>query len=269
MSNPFDVLGNDVEDANVVLTAPKELVKKTTSSKKADVPPPSANPARANKNRPQPTGNERAIRDKAAGRQQNRSKDSPASAATKKSNTRRGTDRQSRSGKVDTQKRVNRGWGDDRNELDAETEAKADADAELAGDVAAQAAVADNRMSLNAYLQEVSSNDLNKKPEVAREAEALENAEIVFKEEEVLVEASKTKNVKSKQLKVKEFLTFDATFSDALPQQRSNGNRGGRNARGRGGRNNTRGGRKPTNGNNGNHVEKKQGIDTANLPSLA
>lgn len=260
MSNPFDLLGNDVEDATVVLTPPKELVKKNTSSKKSDVPPPSANPTRANKNRPQPTGSDRAIKDKSAGRQQNKSKDTPA-PGTKKPSQRKATDRHSKTGKVDTQKRVNRGWGDDNKELAAESQAAADATAELAADSEADAENS-NKMSLQAYMQELSSNSLNKVAEVVKTAETLENAEVVVKEEEVLVEATKVKQVRSKQLKTKEFLNFDATFSDAVPEAKSNfgakrGTRGGARGGARGGK------------NTGSQAPKNQPIDTKNLPSLA
>ena len=204
--------------------------------RKNDVPPPSANPARASKNRPaKPTGNEGAIRDKSAGRGNNRSRDVSSSAAARKTNTRRATDRHSRSGKVDTEKKVNQGWGDDNKELSAEEAAEADAEAEIAAD-AEEKEKASKQMSLQDYLSTVNT-DLNKVPEVTKNINALEGAELFVKEEEEYAPATKVKNVKSKQLKTKNFLDFSATFSDALPKERKNfGGRGGRGDSRRGGR---------------------------------
>ncbi|QLQ82333.1 hypothetical protein HG537_0H00940 [Torulaspora globosa] len=260
-ANPFDLLGNDVEDADVVISPPKEIVKKNTSSKKADVPPPSANPARANKNRPRPTGNDAALKDKTAGRQNNRSKDVPESSKTKKTNPRKSTDRHSRTGKVDTQKKVNQGWGDDKKELSAEAEGELDAQAEAEADNEAEAAAGIAKMSLQDYLQEKSADTLNKTPGV-KKVEALNDAELFKKETEVLAEATKVKNIKSKPQKTKEFLDFDATFVESNPRPRrdfDNKNRRG----GRGGRA-ARGGR-----NNANPVHTNGSIDTKNLPTLS
>ena len=266
MSNPFGLLGNDVEDTDVVVSPPKELVKKNTSSKKADVPPPSANPAKANKNRPRPTGNEAAIKEKNAGRQQNKSKDVPESSKTKKTNPRKSTDRHSRTGKVDTAKKVHQGWGDDKKELDAEAQGEADAQAEAEAEAEATAEASAKKMSLQDYLQEQSSNALNKVPEV-KKVEATTDAELYVKEEEVLVEATKVKNVKSRQQKTKEFLNFDATFVDssAKPKREfGNNNR-------RGGKFAGRGGKKPTSNTEAgpNPVHKNRSLDTKNLPTLS
>ncbi|SMN21067.1 similar to Saccharomyces cerevisiae YLR150W STM1 Protein required for optimal translation under nutrient stress [Maudiozyma saulgeensis] len=266
MSNPFDLLGNDIEDPNATVVPPlKELVRKTTSSKKADVPPPSADPSRARKPRAKPTGNDGAIKDKSAGRQKNRTRDVSGSASERRPNTRRATDRHSRSGKTDTQKKINQGWGNNKDELETEAAAEADADAELAED-AEEKAVDSNKMTLEAYLQSQQSASLNKSVE-AKATNKLENAELFFKEEEVYVPATKVKTVKSKQQKAKNFLDFDATFSDAVPKGRRSDNRSGdRNNNNRNfGKNARRGGKKSPQ----NTVEKNRSIDTANLPSLA
>ncbi|CCE61220.1 hypothetical protein TPHA_0A01370 [Tetrapisispora phaffii CBS 4417] len=259
MSNPFDLLGNDVEDANVVVSPPRELVKKNTSSKKADVPPPSANPARANKNRPQATGNDKAFKDKSAGRDQNRRKEAPA--PSKRTNNRRATDRQSRSGKVDTQKKVQRGWGDDKKELEVEVEGEADADAELEADKASRSA-ANNKMSLEDYMKSISNSEFNRVAEVTKVAETLENAHIFVKEEEVLAEATKVKTLKSREIKVKEFLDFDATFADnnSSRTKKNFSNHAGKGERGSRGSNKSK---------SGNTVQRNTKIDTKNLPSLA
>ncbi|KAJ1542844.1 Stm1p [Saccharomyces cerevisiae] len=242
MSNPFDLLGNDVEDADVVVLPPKEIVKSNTSSKKADVPPPSADPSKARKNRPRPSGNEGAIRDKTAGRRNNRSKDVTDSATTKKSNTRRATD-------------------------------QADAAAEIAED-AAEAEDAGKpktaQLSLQDYLNQQANNQFNKVPEAKKvelDAERIETAE-----KEAYVPATKVKNVKSKQLKTKEYLEFDATFVESNTRK----NFGDRNNNSRNNFNNRRGGRGARKGNNtanatnsANTVQKNRNIDVSNLPSLA
>lgn len=256
--NPFDLLGNDVEDATVVVAPPKEIVKKNTSSKKADVPPPSADPARANKNRPKPTGNEAAFKDKAAGRKTNRSKAAPE-GNPKRSNVRKATDRHSRTGKVDSEKKVKQAWGDDNKEQDDEEAAAKDAAAELAADQEASEE-GSNKKSLKDYLEEVSKNDLNKTPASKKTVEKFNDAELFVKEQEVFAEPTKVKPLKSKQLKTKQFLNFDATFSDDLPKPRRTNNTAPR-----------RGGKK-----GGNNTRKaapasssKPAVTAANFPALA
>ena len=261
MSNPFDLLGNDVEDSAIVAPPTREIVKNYTSSKKADVPPPNANPARANKNRPRPTGNEAAIRDKAAGREKNRSRDVPASSTARRQNIRRQTDRHSRTGKTDSEKKVKQGWGDDKKEAEFEAEAEADAKTEIATSETKEEVAeppVDNRMTLEAYLASQQPTNLNKVSE-SRTINKLEYAQVVVKEQEVYVPATKVKTVKSKQLKTKKFLDFDATFPDSHPRGRRGGNynNGGR----RGGRNDRKAPQ--------NSVQKNREIDTSNLPSLA
>lgn len=264
MSNPFDLLGNDIEDPNQTVVPPKEIVKSTTSSKKQDVPPPSANPARANKNRSKPTGNEGAIRNKDNGRRNNRSKDVSGSATAKRDNSRRQSDRHSRSGKTDSGKKVRQGWGDDKKELDAETAAEADVEAEIEAD-AEETATGVKQMSLNDYLnQSQEAATLNKVAE-AKQVEQIEGTELFVKEQEEYVPATKVKTLKSKQLKTKQFLDFDATFQDAQKPKRSFDRKNNNN--------NRRGGKAPRKSNNkstnGNAVQKDNSIDTKNLPSLA
>ncbi|KAG0676570.1 hypothetical protein C6P43_004122 [Kluyveromyces marxianus] len=221
-NNPFDLLGNDVEEPTVV-SPPKEIVKKNTSSKKADVPPPSADPSKARHNKPKAVGNEAAIKDKNAGRSNNRNKDAPASTKPKREN-RRATDRQNRSGKVDTSKKVKQGWGDDEKELEQEQAAIADAAAELAEDAEEQPA--DNKKSLKEYLEEMKANSLDT-PAPKKEVE-FEGTPLEAKEKEVFAPATKVKKVKSKQLKTKQFLDFDVTFSDSLPKPRADRNTRGK-----------------------------------------
>lgn len=263
--NPFDLLGNDIEDPNAPAPLPpRELVKKNTSSKKADVPPPSADPSRARKPRAKPTGSEGAIRDRSNGRQKNRSREAPASAGEKKSDPRKKSDRHSRTGKRDTDKKVNQGWGNNKDELSTEAAAEADAAEELAEDAEEKVAES-NKMTLEAYLKSQQGVTLAKTSE-AKATNTLENAELFVKNEEVYVPATKVKTVKSKQQKAKQFLDFSATFTDSQPRERREGNRGERGDRnGNFGKNNKRGGKK----NQQNTIQKNQSIDTANLPSLA
>ncbi|CCK68162.1 Stm1p KNAG_0A04940 [Huiozyma naganishii CBS 8797] len=274
MSNPFDLLGNDIEDPSAaVVVPPKEITKKNTSSKKADVPPPSANPARANKNRKGPTGNEGALKDKTAGRQNNRSQDVPSSGAARRDNSRKQTDRHSRTGKADTGKRVRQGWGDDKKELASEQAAEADAEAEIEADSEEKKSAIKN-ISLEDYLKTQDASALDKHVE-AKKVEPLENAKLFVKEEEVFVAPTKVKTTKSKQLKTKQFLDFDVSFKDNNSQGRPRRNFDNDNRnRNNNNRNNDsrRGGkapRKPKTNSNGNAVEKDNSIDTMNLPTLA
>ncbi|CDO94023.1 unnamed protein product [Kluyveromyces dobzhanskii CBS 2104] len=229
MSNPFDLLGNDVEDTTVVVSPPKELVKKSTSSKKADVPPPSADPSKARNNRPKATGNEAVIKDKSAGRTQNRNKDAPASTKPKRDN-RKTTDRQNRTGKTDSSKKVKQGWGDDEKELEQEQAAIADVNAELAVESEEQQP-ADNKKSLKEYLEELKANSALDAPAAKKEVK-FDGEQLEAKEKDVFAPATKVKKVKSKQLKTKQFLDFDVTFSDSLPKPRADRNtRGKRDSR--------------------------------------
>ncbi|SCU93939.1 LADA_0G05666g1_1 [Lachancea dasiensis] len=260
MSNPFDLLGNDVEDATVVAPQPpKEIVKKTTSSKKSDVPPPSADPSKANKNRPKPTGNEAAYKDKTGGRKNNKSKDAPAetSGAKRASHAaRRSTDRQSRTGKVDTDKRVRQGWGDNKNEVSEEAAAEVDAQAEIEADKAEEEAPVSNKKSLQDYLDEVNKNEFNKTP-ARKTVDQLDDAELLVKKEEVYAEPTKVKTLKSKQLKSKQYLDFNVSFADSqsTAKPKKFDNKGPR-----------RGGKPKASQNAG---EEKPAVNAKNFPSLA
>lgn len=213
-------------------------MKKSTSSKKTDTAPPSANKARASKNpKAKPTGNEAAFKDKAAGRSANKSKAVADSAVEKKSSGKK-TDRHSRSGKSDSDKKIrNAGWtADGETELENEIEGAEDAAEEL---------IAENKpvkKSLADYLNE--RTVFAAPTRAARKVEALDDAAVVVKEQEDFIAATKTKNVKSKALKTKQTLDFEATFADetftpSAPSSRggrgsSRGGRGGNASRGRG-----------------------------------
>ncbi|KAH7588460.1 Stm1 [Nakaseomyces glabratus] len=273
MSNPFDLLGNDVEDPQAAIPlATKEIVKKSTSSKKADVPPPSADPAKARKNKGKLSGNEGAIRDKKAGRDNNRARDVGSSATARRNNDRKMTDRHSRTGKTDSQKKINQAWGDNDRELTVEEQAKRDAESELAEDAEAPETqpAGPQKMSLADYMNQVDNNDLNKVPE-ARKVEETLQAEAKSDVPDY-APATKTKAVKSKQLKTKEFLQFDATFSDNNRDNRDSNRRGGFRGNSRGGRGGNRGGNRGGKSNSSrggkNTAEVNKKIDTSSLPSL-
>lgn len=268
MSNPFDLLGNDIEDPNQEVIVPRELVKKSTSSKKADVPPPSANPARSKGPRAKPAGNDGALKDKNAGRQNNRSRNVSSNATAKRDNTRKQTDRHSRTGRTDSDKKLRQTWGDDNKELDDETAASADVAAEIQEEEE-ETANTSNQMTLDQYLQGQESTE-DSSAEVTRKVDAIEGAELFVKPEEEYVPATKVKTIKSKQLKTKQFLDFDASFNDNTQKpkrsfDRNNNNNNGRRGGNRSPRKNNNSGKKV----NGNAVQRDSSIDTKNLPSLA
>ncbi|CAR28891.1 ZYRO0F14344p [Zygosaccharomyces rouxii] len=269
-TNPFDLLGNDVEDTNVQPPKPpKELVKKNTSSKKQDVPPPSADPSRANKNRPKPTGNEAAIRDRT--REKNKRRDVPADTKPKHPKSKSG-DRHSRTARTDSHKKDVQGWGEGANrEAEAEVQGEQDAQDEEADESEESKQNTPPKMSLQDYLTAASGSGLNKKPE-AKKAAPIEDAQLMVKQDEVLVEPTKVKNVKGKQLKTKEFLDFDAKFVDTSKPSRGGGRggftgRGNRQGGNRGGRGGNRGGQRKVKDNN--PVQKNAEIDPKNLPTLS
>ncbi|KAH3687126.1 hypothetical protein WICPIJ_001881 [Wickerhamomyces pijperi] len=226
-------LCNDV-DADVPALAPREIVKKSTSSKKTDAAPASADKSKARNNRPQPTGNEAAIKDKSAGRSANKAKGveeaKPASRRPAKGGK---TDRHSKTGKTDSEKKIKQaGWkADGEAELEAETEGAKDA-AEEAAAAVEEAKPAGK--SLEEYLNE--KTEFVGTQREGRKVEAIEG-EVVVKADETFIAATKTKAVKSKALKQKTFLDFDATFADEAPRERAPSTRGNSKP--------TRGGRAP------------------------
>ncbi|KAF3937056.1 hypothetical protein ABW19_dt0200774 [Dactylella cylindrospora] len=124
--NPFDLLGNDIEDENEIPKAPsKEVVKKTTSSKKRDeAPAPTPTVTESSRGgfnrRGRGDGNEAAFRDRNNGRQSNRSRPTDESGGLKERGEYRGRggrgrgrqfDRHSATNRTDTDKQVSQGWG--------------------------------------------------------------------------------------------------------------------------------------------------------------
>lgn len=208
------MLGNDVEDSTVITPPPKEILKKSTSSKKVDAPPPSADPSKAKNNRTKPTGNEAAFRDKQAGRYQNRSKETPVPVKTKETKT---FDRRSRSGKTDSAKKVKQAWGDNEKQLIDEEAAAADVEEEEAN----------NNVSLEAYMNEQSKFRLNRAL-APKKVEEFDDAELFVKKQDVFVEATKVKTLKSKTIKPKKFLEFDVSDSFPPPSRGQDSKRGGK-----------------------------------------
>lgn len=239
-------MGNDVEDDTVRAPAmPKEHVKQTTSSKKADVPPPSADPARARKNKKPVTGNEAALKNKT------NNKSTPGPASTPAKHEKKSNDRHSRSGKADTKKKVRQGWGDDKKELDYETKAEADATAELEAEASEKAAAPAGK-SLQEYLAEKAQAPVvgGTKPirQANEGAEDKWSGEKIEKEQVAFIEGQSSKKIRQKPVKEKKFLDFNAVFSD--------------NAHG----NSRRDAKKP--GFKGKPAAKASALDEKNFPSL-
>lgn len=215
--NLYALLGNDVEDDSAPASLPKEIVKATTSSKKADVPPPSADPAKARKNKKAPTGNDAALKNKTD------NKSTPGPAATPSKHSKKPFDRHSRSGKTDSKKQVKQAWGDDKKELEDEARAEADAAAELAAE-AEENPSGPAAKSLQDYLAELQEKEaaLGGARVVRKANEGAEAkwtaAEKIEKEQASYVAPSATKKSKQKAPKEKKFLDFSAVFADETPK---------------------------------------------------
>ncbi|GMM36975.1 Stm1 protein [Saccharomycopsis crataegensis] len=268
-TNPFDLLGNDVEDDTQVASIPKELVKKSTSSKKKDVPPPSADKKRASKNgRPSLPANEAAVRDKSVGRGANRARSTDAPAGAKKGGKPKSTgpnDRKSRTGKTDSAKKLKQaGWtGEDgERELQTEEAAAEDVTEEVAAEEAAEEAKGPAKKSLQEYLAEIEAQKEATASTTAssRTIEALVG-EKIEKKEEVFFNSTVAKKEKQKARKEKQTLDISAVFSDELPFERRSGapRRGGARGGARGGKKSA--GRKPA-------AAKGAVLDDKNFPSL-
>lgn len=213
----YALLGNDVEDEEVApAPMPKEIVKKTTSSKKADVAPASADPARAKKNKKVVTGNEAALKDKA----NNKSVPAPAGGAKRE---KKPFDRHSRTGKTDSKKKVSQGWGDDRREADDEAAGLADANAEIAAEIKDEPAAPAGK-SLKEYLAEQQQLEgaLGVKTAVRKANEGAEDKwtsfDVIQKETLSFVEATSGKKIRQRAPKEKKLLDFTASFGEEAPK---------------------------------------------------
>lgn len=255
-------LGDEGAPAPVSAAPVKEVVKKSTSSKKADTAPAPKPNARSNK-KPAATGNEAAFRNRDNGRAANRSKpvDAPAAAANKRSRGPR-ADKHSNTGKVDTDKKVHKGWGDDKKKADDEAAGEEIAKEEIAEDAAEESSPAeevDNSLTLEQYLESLKVNSVDSSDRQVRKAnEGADDKwktanELSRKEQESFVAASKSKTVRSKERKEKVFIDFEPVLGPSTSERpaRRGGDRrfnnGGRRESNRGGRGGAqRGARKPT-----------------------
>lgn len=261
--NLYDLLGNDVEEDAAPSAPSREIVKKNTSSKKSDAAPASADPAKAKKKK-SPTGNEAALKNK------NFNKDvaPPQSTATKHS--KKPFDRHSRTGKTDSKKKLQQGWGQsDKRELEGEVEGTEDAEAELEAEAEEndESANAIPKKSLQEYLAELelSKQELEGSKKLRQANEGAEQKwtaeEKIEKQQEVFFASTHTKKAKSKAQKEKVFLDIDANFGDEQPQTTRGGFRGGKRGGARGG---SRGGAK----RGGTRGAAKPEVNDKNFPSL-
>lgn len=244
--------------------APREIVRNTTSSKKSDVPPAKADPARAKKNKKGPTGNEAALKNKS------NNKDVAPPSNTPSSREKKPFDRHSRTGKTDSKKKLKQGWGaDDKRELDDETNATGDALVELENEAAEKGEPAPPAAkSLQDYLNELqlAENNLDGKRTVRSANQGAEQkwaeGEVVEKHTEDFVKATHARKQKQKALKEKKYLDFSAVFADEAPRPQSDSARGGFKG--------SRGPKPARGGKGGNNVKKAQppAVNDKNFPSL-
>ncbi|KAK6534224.1 hypothetical protein TWF281_005555 [Arthrobotrys megalospora] len=289
--NPFDLLGNDIEDENDTPKPPmKEIVKKTTTSKKADVVPPKAAAAPADTRgprRPRGEGNEGAFRDRGAGRENNRSKPTDQQGGLRERGDRGGRgrggrggrgrefERHSGTGRLDTDKQVSQGWGNNKSEWTEEQAGENIAQAEAADEAPVAAAPAaegeqaeateaaapvaepepeDHSKSFAQYQAELESRGpVEELPEARRANEGARDnkkwaaaKELVKEEDEEYFVGGKSKQKKSKSRAEKAVVEIDHGFVDPRSLRRGSGDRGGR-----GGRGGARGGDRPFRGGPG------------------
>lgn len=211
----FVLLGNDVEDDNAPpAPLPKEIVKQSTSSKKADVAPASADPAKARKNKKSTTGNEAALKNKT----DNKSVSAPSATPTK--HQKKPFDRHSRTGKTDSKKKFKQGWGEDaQRELEGETKGAADAIADIEAEAEATEAAPATK-SLQDYLAELqkAEEQLGGAKPARKANEGAEDkwteTEKIEKKTEEFFSGTAVRKTKQKANKEKKFLDFSTVFAD-------------------------------------------------------
>ncbi|CUM48528.1 uncharacterized protein AC631_05066 [Debaryomyces fabryi] len=267
--NLYHLLGNDVEDDSTPKLPIREVVKNTTSSKKSDVPPPSADPAKAKK-KSKATGNEGAFKNKPD------NKNVSAPSATPSKHYKKPFDRHSRSNKSDG-KKFKEG---EKREFEAEVDAVSDAVEELeTGDAAAvDEADATPKQSLSDYFAQLQAKQQeldgkkNLRPANAGSEDKWTAAEKIQKEQEAYFAPSVAKKAKAKAAKEKKFLDIEASFADQTANsrpsesRRGGSERGGFNKRGgkRGGERGGFNGKKPAPSSSA----KKPAVNDKNFPSL-
>ena len=266
----YDLLGNDVEEDNAAANLPiKEVVKKNTSSKKSDVPPASADPAKAKK-KSKPTGNEGALKNK------NNNKDVPPPQSTATKHQKKPFDRHSRTGKTDSNKKIKQGWGNSESrELEGEVEGTEDAEADLIEEAEEEVDTTPKK-SLQEYLaeQEQKQKELDGAKKLRKANGGAEqkwnSEEKIEKTQEAYFASTHQKKAKSKAPKEKVFLEFDAVFADEQPQSSRGGFRGGKRGGSRGdSRGSSRGnGRGNSRGNSRGGLRGGKSYNERDFPSL-
>ncbi|KAF8470573.1 hypothetical protein BDZ91DRAFT_761012 [Kalaharituber pfeilii] len=301
--NLYELLGNDPDSEGEVKPPKKEVVKSTTTTKKKDVVVDSPSPAHdthgrggqggAKGNRPPRSGNDAvrgtAFHDRNAGRESNRSRptDEPGARPPRGRGGPRGRgrgreyDRHSATGRVDSEKQVNQGWGSNDNEWAEEKEGESIAQAEANDEnvpVAAETQPVDEAETTPAvpeepeekvktyddYLAERAAKQATlgslpqaRPPNDGREDAKWKNATVLKKDEEeeqAYFAGKEAKARKEKERKQKQLLEIDQRFQDSYK-----GGRGDRGGRGRGDR---RGGRGGTGGHRGGRNYNGPGVDT-------
>lgn len=268
----YALLGNDVEDDELPKYPIKEIVKKSTSTRKADVPPPSADPAKAKK-KAKLTGNEAAIKEK----DNNRSVAGPSSTPSKHFKKNNGP--HTKYERSDSAKKVRQGWGTgaDR-EAEAEAEGAEDAEAELESEAAEAAEPATPKKSLQDYFAELKLKqaELEGNKTIRQANQGNEDkwaaTEKIEKEQETYVAPTAVKKNKSKAHKEKTFLEFNAVFADQQPARapRTEEKRGPRPTGKPSARGGKRTGGKPTGGKpaGASKPAAKAELNDKNFPSL-
>ncbi|ODV78588.1 uncharacterized protein CANTADRAFT_269868 [Suhomyces tanzawaensis NRRL Y-17324] len=226
--NLYALLGNDVEDDSAPQLPVREIVKKTASSKKSDVPPPSADPAKAKK-KSKPTGNEGAFKAKP----DNKSVAGPSNTPSK--HYKKPFDRHSRSDKTDSKKKIKQSWGDSTDrEIEGEVEGLEDAVADLETESDAPQEPETPKKSLQDYFAELKlkQSELEGQKALRKANEGAEDkwadAEKIEKQQEAYVQSTTNKKSKAKAQKEKKFLEINAIFADEQPvRDESRSTRGG------------------------------------------
>ncbi|CAZ79465.1 unnamed protein product [Tuber melanosporum] len=284
--NLFDLLGNDIEDPDAPPPPPpREVIKNSTTSKKrvekfatgdfaTGGSPPSGNTTGGH-GRPY-SGNERAFRDRDAGRQNNLGKETTEGAAPRGGyrsgrGGRREYDRHSATGRTDSDKKYNQGWGDTRGSSEwndelvgeelaqkdasgtdpADPNAAAPADAPPGDEEAEEVAPEPEEekvKTLDEYRAELEQrrDGLGPPTEVRRPNEGTKNdkkwagKELSRKveEEDVFFAGESREKTRTRERKQKYLLEFETRYSEPRENRRG-GDRGGR---GRGDRGRGRGG---------------------------
>ncbi|PWW74430.1 hypothetical protein C7212DRAFT_365012 [Tuber magnatum] len=290
---------NDIEDPDASPSAPpREVIKNSTTSKKREEKLSTGDFSASGGHERAYSGNERAFRDRDAGRQNNLSRDTAEGAAPRGGHRggrggRREYDRHSATGRTDSDKKYSQGWGDTRgnsewnDELVGEELARKDAtgadtadpsavapvDAPAEDEEAQEAAEPEEERvkTLDEYHAELEQrrDGLGPPTEVRRPNEGTKNdkkwagKELSRKvrEEDVFFAGESRERTRLRERKQKNLLDIEPRY----PESRENRRGGDRGGRGRGDRGRGRGGdRQPRSDNNQRGGQKSGGyVDVA------